>query len=134
MESYSTPVAVTYEADAEVIGEPSGHSYDVHSKNDESVVIPFSDEEPANSSDYSHESNPPEAHTVAEVNAPIDLSDAIAQTSIQLKRLGWNNWQGRQYLEQTYGKRSRHELSDSEMLSFLTYLESQPTPNQLPLA
>jgi len=98
------------------------------------VVIPFGDLEPADSDNYSYESNIPETEPkpAAEVNEPFDLSDAIAQTSIQLKRLGWNNQQGRNYLEQTYGKRSRHELNDTEMLSFLTYLSSQPTPNQQP--
>jgi len=33
-------------------------------------------------------------------------------------------------LEETYGKLKRHELDDTEMLSFLTYLSSQPTPAQ----
>jgi hypothetical protein len=48
---------------------------------------------------------------------------------MEIKRLKWNNQQGREYLKQKYGKRSRHELSDEEMLEFLHYLESQPTPN-----
>jgi hypothetical protein len=58
---------------------------------------------------------------------PIDLSDAIARTSVELKRLGWNNQQGREYLEQTYGKRSRQHLNDQELLEFLHYLESLPS-------
>ncbi len=58
---------------------------------------------------------------------PIDLSDAIARTSVELKRLGWNNQQGREYLEQTYGKRSRQHLNDHELLEFLHYLESLPS-------
>jgi hypothetical protein len=99
----------------------------------DSVIIPFGDEEPADSYDYSYEENipspEPEPEPAIEVNEPFDLSDAIAQTSTELKRLGWNNQKGRRYLEQTYGKRSRHELDD-EMLSFLAYLESQPTPAQ----
>ena len=126
--------AVTPVAHAEEADEPSDRRDDAPSENGESVVIPFSDDEPAGVSGYSHESNLPEPQITAAVNGPFDLSDAIAQTSIQLNRLGWDNRQGRKYLEQTYGKRSRHELSDSEMLSFLAYLESQPTPNQLPLA
>jgi len=136
VENYGAPVAVTPFAHAEMAGEPSDRMYDPQQEFEEEVVIPFGDLEPAASDDYSYESNIPETEPepkpAAEVNEPFDLSDAIAQTSIQLKRLGWNNQQGRNYLEQTYGKRSRHELNDTEMLSFLTYLSSQPTPNQQP--
>ena len=45
-----------------------------------------------------------------------------------LKRLGWTSDQGRNYLLQTYGKRSRQLLSDEELLEFLIYLEAQPNP------
>jgi hypothetical protein len=62
----------------------------------------------------------------------IDLSDAIAQTTVELKRLGWTNAQGRNHLDQTYGKRSRQQLTDAELLDFLAYLESQPSPSQTP--
>ncbi|WP_233501641.1 hypothetical protein [Acaryochloris thomasi] len=57
---------------------------------------------------------------------PIDLSDIIAQTDVELKRLGWTNTQGRQYLEQTYNKRSRQQLTDEELLEFLQTLQDQP--------
>jgi hypothetical protein len=56
---------------------------------------------------------------------PLDLSDIIAQTSVELKRLGWTNAQGRTHLQQTYGKRSRQQLSDAELLDFLNYLQSE---------
>lgn len=59
---------------------------------------------------------------------PIDLSDIIAQTDVELRRLGWNVAQGREFLEKTYGKRSRHDLTDQELLAFLLYLEMQPSP------
>jgi hypothetical protein len=59
---------------------------------------------------------------------PIDLSDIIAQTDVELQRLGWDIHQGREFLEKTYGKRSRHDLTDEELLEFLLHLESQPTP------
>lgn len=59
---------------------------------------------------------------------PIDLSDIIAQTDVELRRLGWGVAQGREFLEKTYGKRSRHDLSDEELLEFLLYLESLPDP------
>lgn len=60
--------------------------------------------------------------------SPVDLSDIIAQIDVEMTRLSWSNQQGREYLEKTYGKRSRQQLSDEELLGFLLYLESQPTP------
>lgn len=62
----------------------------------------------------------------------IDMSDAIARTSVELKRLGWTNVKGREHLEKTYAKRSRQQLTDSELLDFLRFLESQPSPGQSP--
>ena len=58
---------------------------------------------------------------------PVDLSDIIAQTDVELQRLGWSVNQGREFLEKTYGRRSRHDLSDEELLEFLLYLENLPT-------
>ncbi|MEO1682155.1 MAG: hypothetical protein AAFS06_02715 [Cyanobacteria bacterium J06631_12] len=55
---------------------------------------------------------------------PVDLSDVIAQTDVELTRLGWTSTQGREYLEKTYGKRSRQQLTDEELMSFLLYLEA----------
>ncbi|WP_008317113.1 hypothetical protein [Leptolyngbya sp. PCC 6406] len=60
--------------------------------------------------------------------APVDLSDVIAQTGVELQRLGWSVAEGREYLEATYNKRSRHDLSDEELLEFLLYLETLPSP------
>ena len=56
---------------------------------------------------------------------PVDLSDVIAQTDVELRRLGWTSEQGREYIEKTYGKRSRQQLTDEELMSFLLYLEEQ---------
>jgi hypothetical protein len=68
----------------------------------------------------------------AEEPAPVeetqDRSDEIARIGVEMKRLGWTTIQGRDYLKQRYGKRSRQELNDSELLDFLAYLESQPLP------
>lgn len=60
---------------------------------------------------------------------PVDLSDIIAQTDVEMTRLGWSNVQGRSYLEKTFNKRSRQQLTDEELLTFLLYLESQATPS-----
>ncbi|MEL6223836.1 MAG: hypothetical protein AAFR31_14480 [Cyanobacteria bacterium J06627_8] len=54
----------------------------------------------------------------------VDLSDIIAKTSVELKRLGWTDVQGREHLQKVYGKRSRQQLTDPELLDFLTHLES----------
>lgn len=63
--------------------------------------------------------------------APINLSDVIAQTDIELRRLNWSTETGRDYLEQTYNKRSRHELSEEELIQFLCYLEGLPSPEAM---
>ncbi len=51
----------------------------------------------------------------------------MLQTTVQMKRLGWTDKQGREYLIEAYGKRSRHLLNDEELLDFLRYLESLPS-------
>jgi hypothetical protein len=61
---------------------------------------------------------------------PIDLSDVIAKTDVEIERLGWTKEQGRDYLKKTYRKQSRSLLSEVELLDFLRYLETQP--DQLP--
>lgn len=64
------------------------------------------------------------------VKEPNDRSNEIAKISVEMKRLGWTTEQGRRYLKDTYGKRSRQELDDSELLDFLSYLEAQPSSAQ----
>ncbi|WP_107666482.1 hypothetical protein [Cyanothece sp. BG0011] len=59
----------------------------------------------------------------------LDFSEIIARSNAELKRLKWTTEQGREYLIKTYGKRSRQVLSDEELLEFLRYLESLPTPS-----
>jgi hypothetical protein len=66
-----------------------------------------------------------------ELDTTFDLSDIIAQTSVELKRLGWSESQGRTYLQRTYNKRSRQQLTDDELLDFLNYLQSEPSPGEL---
>jgi hypothetical protein len=61
---------------------------------------------------------------------PEDLSDVIAQTDIELARLRWSPEAGRDYLLSNYGKRSRKLLTQKELLEFLKYLKSQPTPRK----
>ena len=61
-------------------------------------------------------------------NEPVNLSDVIAQTDIEIERLGWTPEQGKDYLVKTYSKRGRSLLSEEELRNFLTYLKSQPDP------
>ena len=60
---------------------------------------------------------------------PADNSELIAKTDVEIKRLGWSNDQGRQFLKQNYQKASRQLLNEAELLDFYNYLKSQPTPN-----
>jgi hypothetical protein len=53
------------------------------------------------------------------------FDDLIKQSDIEIKRLGWTKEQGRDYLLQAYGKRSRLMLLDGELLEFLHYLKAQ---------
>lgn len=69
---------------------------------------------------------PSEAETAPE---PIDLSDAIARTDVEIKRLGWTKKQGIEYLQRTYGKKTRNDLDPDQLLEFLQYLESQDSPS-----
>ncbi|AFY59870.1 hypothetical protein [Synechococcus sp. PCC 6312] len=74
----------------------------------------------------SRPSRPPARPQSEPTPPPLDLSDVIAQTTVELKRLGWTEVQGRSYLQRTYKKRSRQQLSDDELLEFLDYLRQQP--------
>ena len=95
-------------------------------------LIPFSNVTPLVPRSYNLQDATPPGE-IAETkmlttSEPIDLSDLIARTNVELKRLGWNNQKGREYLEQKYNKRSRQHLNDEELLEFLHYLESLPSP------
>jgi hypothetical protein len=59
---------------------------------------------------------------------PVDFSDIIAQTDVQIERLRWTPEEGKEYLLKTYGKRGRTLLNEEELLDFLRYLQSQPDP------
>ncbi len=57
-----------------------------------------------------------------------DLSDPIAKIGVEMDRLDWSIEQGREHLKKTYNKRARSLLNDEELIDFLRFLESQPTP------
>lgn len=55
--------------------------------------------------------------------APVDLSDAIAQIDLLMRQLGWTKKEGVTHLKTAYGKRTRAELTDQELMEFLGYLQ-----------
>lgn len=63
----------------------------------------------------------------ASVSEPMNLTGVIALTDTEIKRLGWSNKKRRKYLKQTYGKQSRQQLTDEELLEFFYYLKSLRT-------
>ncbi|HTL88338.1 MAG TPA: hypothetical protein VL134_02995 [Leptolyngbya sp.] len=63
---------------------------------------------------------------------PIDLSDAIAQIGTEIDRIGWTKKQGSTYLQDTYGKKTRAELDEDELIEFLHYLKALPSKGQIP--
>jgi hypothetical protein len=60
----------------------------------------------------------------------MDLADAIAQIGSEIDRIGWTKKQGSGYLQETYGKRTRAELTEAELFGFLSYLKSLPAKVQ----
>ncbi len=61
----------------------------------------------------------------------LDYLKLFVKTTVQLKRLGWNSAMGKDYLLQTYNQKARSMLSYEQLLEFLNYLESQPTPHEI---
>jgi len=61
---------------------------------------------------------------------PVDLSDAISKIDVEMERLSWTKIQGRDYLVRTFDKKARSQLSNDELLQFLSHLKSLPTPQR----
>ncbi len=68
--------------------------------------------------------------TVMPADLGLDLADAIAQIGGEIDRIGWTKKQGSGYLQDTYGKRTRAELTEAELFAFLAYLKSLPAKVQ----
>ncbi|MEA5580983.1 hypothetical protein VB620_06465 [Nodularia harveyana UHCC-0300] len=91
-----------------------------------SNVTPFTPRNYTSPTDnFSHQTGPGQENNRSE---PVDLSDVIAKTDVELQRLGWTAEQGREHLIKTYGKRGRILLTEEELYGFLKHLESQPDP------
>ncbi|MDX2273777.1 MAG: hypothetical protein NW237_17750 [Cyanobacteriota bacterium] len=58
---------------------------------------------------------------------PEDLSEIIAQSDVELQRIGWGPKEGREFLESRFHKKSRHQLNEMELREFLRHLKQQPS-------
>ncbi len=56
----------------------------------------------------------------------------INQTDAEMQRLGWTKLQGREFLQRSYGVRSRLLLTEEELDDFLLYLQLSDTPVPIP--
>jgi hypothetical protein len=54
---------------------------------------------------------------------PVDLAEVIAQTSVEIQRLGWSAQQVMTLLVERFEKRSRSQLDDDELFRFLEQLQ-----------
>jgi len=54
---------------------------------------------------------------------PIDLSEDLLTIGVKLQELGWTPEQESEYLERTYGKSSRQQLTPEQVQEFRRYLE-----------
>ncbi len=55
---------------------------------------------------------------------PIDLSEELTKIDVERERLGWTGKQEQEYLQKTFGKRSRQQLTTPEVRQFLAYLKT----------
>lgn len=54
--------------------------------------------------------------------------DALSKKNTEVARLGWSRLREQDYLEETYGKYMPQHLAYQELLEFIEYLKSQPSP------
>jgi hypothetical protein len=53
---------------------------------------------------------------------------------VEIERIGWSRKRGSEYLQKTYGKKTRGELDDVELVSFLSYLKAHPSSSEVPFS
>jgi len=88
------------------------------------TIIENNIEIPVASNTYKGDDNKPEVVTeVLQIKPPkvIDNAEMIALINFELVRIGWKTEQGREYLLSTYGKKSRHMLTDNELADFFEF-------------
>ncbi len=54
-----------------------------------------------------------------------DFNEAMEQIDKEMRRLNWSRGDGKDYLLKTYGVKSRHKLTDEQLIEFLKYLEKK---------
>ncbi len=69
--------------------------------------------------------------TVDDIPPSRDYNDIISLIDLHMNELGWDKEYGRKFLNRTYGKTSRHLLTDDELLGFLNHLKCLYAPEQL---
>ncbi len=58
--------------------------------------------------------------------AEMEWDKLIARIDAQIERIGWTTEKAIQHLQAAYGVKSRHLLTDEQVLEFLAFLEAQP--------
>ncbi|MEH2122814.1 hypothetical protein [Nostoc sp.] len=76
---------------------------------------------------FNQEKNQSQSEVSDNIKTPEPRDVFIAKTDTYLAQLNWTPEQGREYLQQRYGKRSRLQLTDIEILDFIDYLKLQLT-------
>ncbi|MGK7950513.1 MAG: hypothetical protein AB4368_17465 [Xenococcaceae cyanobacterium] len=51
-----------------------------------------------------------------------DFNEAMGEIDKEMRRLNWSRGDGKDYLLKTYGVKSRHKLTDGQLIEFLNYL------------
>ena len=97
-------------------------------ENSASLTPSVSSDTPLISNNYAAPANA--SGEAIQSSEPVDLSDVIAKTDVELERIGWSKKDGKDYLLSTYGKPGRTLLKEQELLEFLSYLESQPSKHK----
>lgn len=118
------------------------NNHPVHSASDNATHTIQAESTPDYASDYSNSFDympsaaiePPKPEPITSspklTSEAVDLSDAISKIDVEMERLGWKKEQGRDYLVRTFHKKSRQQLTDAELLQFLSHLKSLATPRQ----
>ncbi|MEH2233166.1 MAG: hypothetical protein V7K71_26625 [Nostoc sp.] len=78
---------------------------------------------------FNQDKNQSQSEASDNIKMPEPRDVFIAKTDTYLAQLNWTPEQGRKYLQQKYGKRSRLQLTDTEILDFTDYLKLQLTQN-----
>jgi hypothetical protein len=118
-ESYETKLEeTTSEKQGSLFDEPISSNFSQTASVSKSVAVKENNENQASK----------QSSAAASTSPKFNVSDLMTKTNVEIKRLGWTNEQGKDFLIATYGKRSRTILSDEELNDFLEYLQNQPTP------